>query len=51
VERLAASGVRAFLNFVPRNVVAPPGTFVEDVDIASRLEKLSFLVCEQAERP
>lgn len=43
VERLARCGIRSILNFVPRSVVSPPGVFVEDVDIAARLEKLSFL--------
>jgi len=43
VERAAAAGVRGFLNFVPRRVRAPEGCFVEHVDIAARLEKLSFL--------
>lgn len=48
VDRLSDSGVKAFLNFVPRNITAPPGTHVEDVDIASKLEKLSFLISENA---
>jgi redox-sensing transcriptional repressor len=43
VDRLAAAGVRAILNFVPKLVTAPPGCRVESIDIAAKLEKLSFL--------
>jgi redox-sensing transcriptional repressor len=43
VDRLAKAGVRLFLNFVPKRVVAPSDGWVEDIDIAARLEKLSFL--------
>jgi redox-sensing transcriptional repressor len=43
VDRIAATGVRAFLNFVPRHVTAPPDCFVEHIDISAKLEKLSFL--------
>lgn len=43
VDRAVAAGVRGFLNFVPRRVRVPQGCFVEHVDIAARLEKLSFL--------
>lgn len=43
VDRAAAAGVRAFLNFVPKLVTTPPQCAVEDIDISSRLEKLSFL--------
>ena len=43
VGRLAGVGVKLFLNFVPKRVVAPPGGWVKDIDIAARLEKLSFL--------
>lgn len=43
VDRLAAAGVRSILNFVPKRVVAPIGCFVEEIDIAAKLEKLSFL--------
>lgn len=44
VDRIAASGVRAVLNFVPKFVKAPEGCFVEHIDITARLELLSFLV-------
>jgi redox-sensing transcriptional repressor len=43
VARLASLGVRAVLNFVPRRIAAPESVFVEDVDLAAKLEKLSFL--------
>ena len=43
VDRLVAAKVRLFLNFVPTRVVALPDGWVEDIDIAARLEKLSFL--------
>jgi len=44
VDRIAASGVRAVLNFVPKSVKAPSGCFVEPTDITAKLELLSFLV-------
>ena len=44
VDRIALSGVRAVLNFVPKFVKAPAGCFVEHMDITARLELLSFLV-------
>jgi redox-sensing transcriptional repressor len=43
VDRAAAAGVRAFLNFVPKMISAPPECFVEPIDISAKLEKLSFL--------
>ncbi len=42
VDRLASADVKLFLNFVPKRVVAPPDGWVEEIDIAARLEKLSF---------
>ena len=42
-DRIAAAGVRAILNFVPKRVTAPAGCFVENTDISAKLEKLSFL--------
>jgi redox-sensing transcriptional repressor len=47
VQRLAQLGVLSMLNFVPKHVVAPTGTFIEDVDISAKLEKLSFLARSQ----
>jgi redox-sensing transcriptional repressor len=43
IDRAAAVGVRAFLNFVPKTITAPPGCFIERIDISAKLEKLSFL--------
>lgn len=43
VDRLGAAGVSLFLNFVPKRLAAPPGGHVEYIDIASKLEKLSFI--------
>ncbi|MCU0662222.1 MAG: redox-sensing transcriptional repressor Rex [Myxococcota bacterium] len=43
VTRLARLGINGILNFVPKALVSPPGMFIEDVDISSKLEKLSFL--------
>jgi redox-sensing transcriptional repressor len=47
-DRIAAAGVRAILNFVPKRVSAPEGCFVENTDISAKLEKLSFLARAQA---
>jgi redox-sensing transcriptional repressor len=44
VDRIAAAGVRAFLNFVPKRITTPADCFVENTDISAKLEKLSFLV-------
>jgi redox-sensing transcriptional repressor len=43
VDRAALVGVRSFLNFVPKRVMAPKESFVEHIDISAKLEKLSFL--------
>lgn len=43
VDRIAAAGVKAFLNFVPKLVTAPEGCHIEHMDISAKLEKLSFL--------
>lgn len=42
-DRIAAAGVRGFLNFVPKRLTPPKGCFVEQIDFAAKLEKLSFL--------
>ena len=47
-DRVAAAGVHAILNFVPKRVTAPQGCFVENTDISAKLEKLSFLAHAQA---
>jgi NADH/NAD ratio-sensing transcriptional regulator Rex len=41
--------VHAVLNFVPKRVNVPGGCFVEETDIASKLEMLSFLARTGAE--
>jgi redox-sensing transcriptional repressor len=43
VDRIARAGVKSFVNFVPKRITPPPGGRVEDIDIAARMEKLSFL--------
>jgi redox-sensing transcriptional repressor len=43
VDRGVQAGVRSFLNFVPKTLTLPEGCFVENIDISSKLEKLSFL--------
>ncbi len=42
-DRVAAAGVHGFLNFVPKRLTPPEGCFVEQIDFAAKLEKLSFL--------
>jgi redox-sensing transcriptional repressor len=42
VQRLAAAGVRAILNFAPVKVLAPEGVLVREVDLSSELMSLSF---------
>jgi redox-sensing transcriptional repressor len=43
VDRLGRAGIRSVLNFVPKQVHAPKGMFVENVDFSAKMEKLSFL--------
>lgn len=43
ITRLSQLHINCILNFVPKTLVPPPGMFIEDVDISSKLEKLSFL--------
>lgn len=43
VERLRKAGVRSILNFVPRQIQAHQGIYVENIDFAAKLEKLSFI--------
>lgn len=43
VDRLAKVGVMSILNFVPKRITPAPGGYVESIDIAAKLEKLSFL--------
>jgi redox-sensing transcriptional repressor len=53
-DRVCAAGVQGILNFVPKRVTVPAGCFVEETDIASKLEMLSFLARTEgaeAEKP
>lgn len=43
VDRLSKVGVTSILNFVPKRITPAPGGYVESIDIAAKLEKLSFL--------
>jgi redox-sensing transcriptional repressor len=43
VDRVCGAGVHAILNFVPKRVSVPDGCFIEETDITSKLEMLSFL--------
>jgi redox-sensing transcriptional repressor len=49
VDRLCAAGVHGILNFVPKRVTVPEGCFVEETDITSQLELLSFLARSEAQ--
>jgi redox-sensing transcriptional repressor len=49
VDRVCASGVTGVLNFVPKRVSVPDGCHVEESDIASQLELLSFLSRSEAQ--
>ena len=42
VDRLCAAGVHGILNFVPKRVTVPEGCYLEETDITSQLELLSF---------
>jgi redox-sensing transcriptional repressor len=42
LDRIAATGVRAVLNFASTPLVAPPGVTVKSVDMAMELEALSY---------
>ena len=43
VDRLAKVGITSILNFVPKRITPAAGGYVESIDIAAKLEKLSFL--------
>ena len=47
VERIGKAGVTSFLNFVPKRIQAPTGAFAEQIDIAAKLEKLSFFAAQK----
>lgn len=48
VDRVCAAGVHGVLNFVPKRVTVPAGCHVEETDITSQLELLSFLSLSDA---
>jgi redox-sensing transcriptional repressor len=48
VDRVCAAGVHGVLNFVPKRVTVPAGCHVEETDISSQLELLSFLSRNEA---
>lgn len=41
-DLLVSAGVRSLLNFAPVPLRVPPGTYVEDVDMTSALERVAF---------
>jgi redox-sensing transcriptional repressor len=43
VDRLVNAGIGLFLDFVPKRLTPPPGAHIEYIDIAAKLEKLSFI--------
>lgn len=45
VNQLVKSGVRAILNFAPTVINVPDGVEVRDMDLATRLEILTFQLC------
>jgi redox-sensing transcriptional repressor len=49
VDRVCAAGVHGVLNFVPKRVAVPQGCHVEEMDITSQLELLSFLARSEAQ--
>ena len=44
IERLGKAGVRGILNFVPKKLQPAKGMYIEDIDIAAKMEKISFLL-------
>jgi redox-sensing transcriptional repressor len=49
VDRVCAAGAHGVLNFVPKRVAVPQGCHVEEMDITSQLELLSFLAKSEAQ--
>ncbi|HNV02256.1 MAG TPA: redox-sensing transcriptional repressor Rex [Vicinamibacterales bacterium] len=41
-DRLVLAGVRSFLNFAPVRLHVPTGTFVDDVDMTTALDRVAF---------
>ena len=49
IDRLAAAGVRAILNFAPVRVHTPEGVLLRQVDLSSELMSLSFYLDREAD--
>jgi len=41
-DRLVLAGVRSFLNFAPVRLHVPTGTFVDDVDVTTSLDRVAY---------
>ena len=41
-DQLIAAGVRGILNFAPVPIIAPPGVYVEDIDMTMTLERAAY---------
>ena len=41
-DRLVLAGIRSFLNFAPVRLHVPTGTFVDDVDVTTALDRVAF---------
>lgn len=50
-DLMVRSGLRGILNFAPRNLVAPPGVTVRNVDMTLEFESLSFALAAGDGRP
>jgi len=48
-DQLVLAGVRSIVNFAPVPLYVPAGTFVEDVDLTTTLEKAAYYARKQAE--
>lgn len=46
-DQLVRAGVRGLLNFAPVRLHAGPGTYVEDIDMTTSLEKVAFFARQQ----
>jgi redox-sensing transcriptional repressor len=41
-DRLVLAGIRSFLNFAPVRLRVPTGTFIEDVDVTTALDRVAY---------
>ena len=44
IDRLVSAGIKAILNFAPRNVSVPEGVKVQSVDMSMELDRLYYLL-------